>query len=73
MISLEISNGYVLGMKYVTVHKPYNRFVTEFSNILAQYVERRTSKHNVSDLYRLWDRVPGWPTKKVLIVFWMRR
>ena len=30
---------------------------------LAQFVERRTREHNVSGLYRLWVRVPGWPTK----------
>ena len=36
---------------------------------LAQYVERRTREHRVLGLYRLWVRVPGWTTKKSLIVF----
>ena len=39
---------------------------------LAQLVEHRTREHSVSGLYRLWVRVPGWPTKKLLIVFRMR-
>ena len=36
-------------------------------------LKRRTREHNVSGLYRLWVRVPGWPTKRLLIVFRMRR
>ena len=40
---------------------------------LPRKVERRTREHNVSGHYRLWVRLLGWPTKKLLIVFRMRR
>ena len=30
---------------------------------IAQKVERRICEHNVSGHYRLWVRIPGWPTK----------
>ena len=40
---------------------------------IAHYVERRTREHKVSGLYRLWVRVPGWPTKNLSIVFRIRR
>ena len=40
---------------------------------LAQKVERSTREHNGLGLSRLWVRVPGWPTNKLLIVFRMRR
>ena len=30
---------------------------------MARSVERRTREHNVSGHYRLWVRIPSWPTK----------
>ena len=40
---------------------------------LAQKVERVTRDHNISGHYKLWVRIPGWPTKILLIVCRMRR
>ena len=46
---------------------------TDTTGRLSQYVERRNREHNISGHYRLWARIPGWPTKKLPIVFRMRR